>query len=458
MFDPSESGKVADALAALDSALARLGEIARTSASDDDLIELLKGLERHSRRLAALDHILLATADDRRLDFSRGYRSLTAFLHDLLRITTAEAAARAKAARNLGPRRELSGAPLDPLFAHVAEAEAAGELSATHARIIVRTVDRLPVAVQAEHAESVEQFLVEQGRQFPPETLASLAQRLSDTLNPDGTLSDENYRRLHRGLSVHIRRDGSSHVEGDLTAPATETLLTVLDATAAPKPEQDGLKDTRTATQRRHDGLLDALLALLRAGELPRTGGVTTTILLTMTAEVAAAGAGSVTTGHGATISLDQARPLIGGARVMPVIFDQARQVTAYGTAHRIFTEGQRLAMIARDQGCSFPGCDAGPLWCEAHHVTDFAFTGRTSIDDGTLLCGFHHREHARLGWECVMLAGVPHWLPPAWLDPQRQPRRNLAHGPHADTPTTTADQLVAPVTAAARPGDCALP
>ena len=46
--------------------------------------------------------------------------------------------------------------------------------------------------------------------------------------------------------------------------------------------------------------------------------------------------------------------------------------------------------MIARDLGCSFPGCTAPPAWCQAHHITDFSLTRRTSVDDGTLLCGFH--------------------------------------------------------------------
>ena len=73
---------------------------------------------------------------------------------------------------------------------------------------------------------------------------------------------------------------------------------------------------------------------------------------------------------------------------------EQIATQTGLATTHRIFTEGQRLAMIARDQGCSFPGCTAPPAWCQAHHVTDFALTRRTSVDDGTLLCGFHHREH----------------------------------------------------------------
>jgi len=108
--------------------------------------------------------------------------------------------------------------------------------------------------------------------------------------------------------------------------------------------------------------------------------------------------AGTVRSGHGAHLSVEQALTLFGDSRIMPVVLGKTRQITEYGSTHRIFTEGQRLAMIARDLGCSFPGCTAPPAWCQAHHITDFAITRRTSVDDGTLLCGLHHREHPRLG------------------------------------------------------------
>ena len=88
------------------------------------------------------------------------------------------------------------------------------------------------------------------------------------------------------------------------------------------------MKDPRTAGQRRHDGLLDALLLTLRAGQLPTCNGVTTTILLTMTADQAATGTGLAQTGHGALIPVGQAlRMAGGGARVFPVNFDKARRV-----------------------------------------------------------------------------------------------------------------------------------
>ena len=113
---------------------------------------------------------------------------------------------------------------------------------------------------------------------------------------------------------------------------------------------------------------------------------------------------------------------------MFPVVVDSVRRVTAYGTSHRIFTEGQRLAMMARDQGCSFPGCTVGPMQCEAHHITDFAISGKTTVDDGTMACGYHHRDHQRIGWICQMIDGIPHWTPPAWIDPARTPRRNHVH------------------------------
>ncbi|HEY8827812.1 MAG TPA: HNH endonuclease signature motif containing protein, partial [Jatrophihabitantaceae bacterium] len=126
----------------------------------------------------------------------------------------------------------------------------------------------------------------------------------------------------------------------------------------------------------------------------------------------------------------EQALTLFGDSRIMPVVLGKTRQITEYGSTHRIFTEGQRLAMIARDLGCSFPGCTAPPAWCQAHHITDFSLTRRTSVDDGTLLCGFHHREHPRLGWTCRMINGNPHWTAPGWLDPTQTPRRNRIHDP----------------------------
>jgi hypothetical protein len=191
---------------------------------------------------------------------------------------------------------------------------------------------------------------------------------------------------------------------------------------------------------------------LLRSDQLGDCNGVSTTILFTLTADQLQTGQGLARSGHGALVPVHQVLANIGDTRIFPVILDNAadneapttgppdttppatrlfpkvKPVAAYGTAHRIFTEGQRLAMIARDKGCSFPGCTTGPAWCQANHITEWQYGRTTSIDDGALLCGFHHREFENLGWRCLIIDGIPHYQPPFWLDHEQTPIRNTAH------------------------------
>ena len=56
-----------------------------------------------------------------------------------------------------------------------------------------------------------------------------------------------------------------------------ELLRTHFDALAKPRPELDGVKNPRTAEQRRHDALFDVLRLNLRAQLLPSSGGLSST-------------------------------------------------------------------------------------------------------------------------------------------------------------------------------------
>ncbi|MCM1014484.1 HNH endonuclease signature motif containing protein, partial [Brevibacterium sp. XM4083] len=43
------------------------------------------------------------------------------------------------------------------------------------------------------------------------------------------------------------------------------------------------------------------------------------------------------------------------------------------------FANKQQIAVVtARDKGCTFPGCDAPPGWCDANHVVPHARGGLT--------------------------------------------------------------------------------
>ena len=112
----------------------------------------------------------------------------------------------------------------------------------------------------------------------------------------------------------------------------------------------------------------------------------------------------------------------------MPVVFDDAGGVLAHGRSERCATPAQRRALAARDGGCAFPGCERPPAWTEAHHVIPWIQGGLTDLDNLVLLCRHHHRNFESWGWQVRINAGRPEWLPPPWIDPHRQPRRNTAH------------------------------
>jgi hypothetical protein len=292
-------------------------------------------------------------------------------------------------------------------------------------------IDRLPDAVRCEQDLACEALLVEQAQILDVDALKQVAQRLDATVNPDGVYSDVQYRRKHRCLRLQVRPDGSSHGQFEGTAEFTEWLRTVLDSTSRPKPEQDGVKDPRTPGQRQHDGLLDAMKLLARAELLPDAGGVTTTVMLTMSEQAAATGQGTATTGHGIVLPAREALLwLDGGTQIIPIVLNQIGAITGIGTGHRLFTPRQRLAMTARDGGCCFPGCQAPPQWTQAHHVIEHRNGGPTTVTNGCLLCSFHHREFQRMGWRVDMTDGLPTWTPPAWIDPDQKPIRNRRHHP----------------------------
>jgi hypothetical protein len=211
-----------------------------TSLPGDDVLAVLRDLEVQKRRLATVDHALIAEIDSRGLAHEHACRNTAALLTQLVRVSPAEATGRVRAAADLGPRRGLTGQVLPPVFAGVAAAQAAGTISTAHARIVTATIDALPAAVQVEHEQWVQQFLVEQAGELDPALLKQVARRIADTLDPDGTLTEERDRARRRDLTVRQRRDGSAHVEAELTAICAEALLSVLDSVAKPAPVEDG--------------------------------------------------------------------------------------------------------------------------------------------------------------------------------------------------------------------------
>ncbi|HEY3713815.1 MAG TPA: DUF222 domain-containing protein [Jatrophihabitantaceae bacterium] len=429
MFEGEESAAapVAATLAQLSTALDTLAALDLTRLSRDELLELLRDFETHRRRLPVIDHALIAELNQRGTAGEMGARDTHTLLRDVLRVTPSEAKRRVAVAGDLGPGRSLSGQPRPPLLPMVAAAQAEGSVSPEHAQVIATVISELPKDVEFEHGAAVESRLVVEAQRFDPSVLATLARRVVALLNPDGVLADdvEHDRRRHATLSGN--RDGSGELRAHLTPAALAQWQAVLDPLAAPRPsDADGL-DVRSPGQRMHDALADAAHKLLASGDLPPSGGVPATVLLTLTLDQLETRTGHVTTAHGGTMSVHEALKEAGEAHVIPVVLD-SKGILAYGQARRTATASQRLALAARDGGCCFPGCDAPPGWTQVHHILNWALGGGTDLINLCLLCGFHHREHEKRGWHVLIKHGQPWWIPPAHIDPSRTPIRNAMH------------------------------
>jgi hypothetical protein len=70
-----------------------------------------------------------------------------------------------------------------------------------------------------------------------------------------------------------------------------------------------------------------------------------------------------------------------------------------YGTTRRNIPVNLFNALVVRDRGCRFPGCDRPPNWCEAHHIDHWEHHGPTKIENLVLACSRHHHLLHMPGW-----------------------------------------------------------
>ncbi|HET6877626.1 MAG TPA: DUF222 domain-containing protein, partial [Jatrophihabitans sp.] len=377
------------------------------------VVELLSEVEVQRRRLDAADTRLICESQSRWRAGDYGQASTTDLLTQSLRVSSRSARARVKRADELGPRRTVTGEPLPPLFPQVATALAAGAISAEHADTIRRQLaelDHIP-GLDPAALDIAEKVLVEAAHHEQPKIVAMMGAQLRDRLDPDGREPREEELERHRDFNLADTANGWAKVTGNVSPELAAVLRAIFDELAAPQPAADGMPDDRTPAQRRHDALAEALGRLLRSGELRGAGGAPVTVLVRVDHRDFCAAAG---TGHGVppepessgdfTDAMRAARhqparsgptgwgptggpaprggyATLGDGGMLPltrlmfeaceaematIVTNDTGAVLALGRTRRLATHKQRLALAARDGGCSFPGCTRPAAWCEA--------------------------------------------------------------------------------------------
>lgn len=415
------------------------------------LVETLQRFETVRNTMAVVDRAIIQHGTEQGCPGVLSERSMVGVLKNALRLSGGEASRRVRAAEHLAERKSMTGEPLPPIREHLSAAQRAGAVTPEQVSLIdgalrkVRHCD--PAAI-----ETGEILLVEQATQLGYRELSLVAVKLIEAIDPDGILPcDEAEHRLRRFLHLKQRRDGSWAGDFRLTPAAGQKLAALLGPLLKPQPTKitpsdeggDGergrggananpagratvLPDDRTAGQRRHDALEAVLDAMLRSDDTSTTGGTPATVLIHIDWEDFLREFGMGTYADGTPVSAATVRDLADQADIAWCFKNSKGAVLDLYRSRRIASAAQTLALYARDSGCSFPGCDVSPQWCERHHVIAWYDGGDTNIGNLTLVCAYHHHQFAKRGWRCqINTDGLPMWIPPRWIDPLQRPILN---------------------------------
>jgi hypothetical protein len=433
----AEQSQLAAALDTLDKALNRLIDTVEAGGLDQlnaaEKLSFWQRFEAFRNRLPLMDHRLIADAEASDLAGEYCFSSLTMLLTRRLLLSPTEAVSRVRAAAAVGPRTSRGGEQMGTLLPNLAAAQREGAVSPEKVRIVERAMQKLTDAeLNRDEVAAAEQQLAKQAQLHGLKDLQQIASRVVAAVDPESAAPiDDQLQQDRRHLELRQRRDGMWQLQGRLTNTVGAQLHAVLDPLTRPRPttiEIDGttqeIPDPRHHGQRLHDALNDACGRLLQLADRPAVGGIPASVIVTVQVEDLLAKAGIAETTDGTQLSSQQLLRIADEAEIWPTVIDRNGVPLALGRTRRIATRGQTMALIAREAGCSFPGCDHPPQWCDRHHILDWILGGATDLDNLTLLCRYHHTHFLQKGWACRMNAdGLPEWMPPRWIDPEQRPQ-----------------------------------
>jgi len=384
--------------------------------SSEELLHALAVYEERIRRDYAESLKLIAELATRDAAVEVGYPNLPALLRDVLRISPTEARRRLTHASAVTETPLVSGCVAPVSLPATAAALQEGVLGADHIEVIARTLGDLPLHVRDADRELAERTLVEAAHSMDARTLTKVGHRVRAWLNEDGTPpADRELAEPVNELHLHVRRDGRLALRGDFDPEASALITTVLSPLARPRPSDDTGPDPRSAAERQGDALVEVFHLVAAEGALPSEGGEKPHVMVTVPLDTLRTNAGRTVTphldrntlgyaspdGNGSRspvptrrgpgqaildgigpIDAESARRIACDARIIPVVLGSRSEPLDLGRASYTVSTALRRALILRDGGCAFPGCDRTHRWCHSHHIRHWADDGPTEPDN----------------------------------------------------------------------------
>ena len=267
-----------------------------------------------------------------------------------------------------------------------------GDISAEHVRVIARLLRHLSPAQQAD----LEPQLLTLARRHHATRFGREARRLVAEACPPAAADAEDALRGRRFLRASDTPDGGFAFSGMLYGTAAETARVALDAFTRP----DAAGEHRTREQAAADGFEQLCAGALRTGDAPTQHGARPQVLVAIDAEQLAAGlrAEGTSAGRfvwsGQPVTTREIGHILDDCTLVGVVNDADRTPIEVTKKVRTVPTGLWRALLLRDGGCRWPGCDAPAAWCDvAHGHTAYTDGGLLSPQNAALLCRSHHRR-----------------------------------------------------------------
>jgi len=330
----------------------------------------IRDIEAVSRVLHAVMLDAVAELEFRNIAATTGFGTTKRLLAGMLQLSATEAGRRVAHATQLAARRTLSGEVLPPELPNTAAALAAGEIGVGQVRVIAETMGAIPAWVGVEQREAAEADLARYAHSFAPASLSKIGRHILAHLDQDGPQPREEPDVVAAAgeLRLRERRDGRLGLEGFLESEHGAAFRSLIEQFAAPRPAAEGIPDPRTASQRNADALVEVCGLARAAQDCPTIGGEPPHVSVTLDWEALRTGLGAATLDYGTHLSASAARRWACDAKIIPVLLGGESEPLDVGRAMRTVPLSLRRALIARDRGCAFPGCDRPPALCQAHH------------------------------------------------------------------------------------------
>lgn len=287
---------------------------------------------------------------------------------------------------------------------HTAHAVAAGEITLEHADAMARfaaTSDARRAALAADDGRAEAALLVK-ARLMRADRFRTEAKRWAAAADAEAHEREHAAARAREHLSLVRRVDGVA-LSGFLTVEHGDLLATAL-RTVTGVPAQD---DDRPSEQRRADALVGLARLVLDKGLVGGGGQVRPHLtvhvawetFLGLAERAGVAGEVPAELADGEPIPRSVLERIACDSEVARVVFGPDGEPLDVGRTQRTFTGAQRHAVVARDRTCAYPDCDGPPQLGEVHHVAWWVRDGGpTAVENGVLLCWYHHdvvhREH----------------------------------------------------------------